>query len=276
MSDQGYSSLSEGCSKWPCKREPLVERDGYWHCSKCDGSYGAVQPASVAEPASAAPHRLDSWATECSEPATGADHLPATPRIELGDRFMEILRAIHSEVPDTFADSARLAFVHALKERAPASAADVPIDMILHCPACGMQHIDAPKSCTLHDCHLYGKCFAEYHGKPDRCDRWTNPPHRSHLCHGCGHIWRPADVPTNGVAAIKTKGKADSPSGAVPRLCGGMVAVPCAVQRDPSHPQYGWLFIPHADGQWVSAAKLADFSQRILDYWLAAASPSIK
>src|SRR5574340_600312 len=23
---------------------------------------------------------------------------------------------------------------------------------------------------------------------------WDNPPHRSHLCHGCGHIWRPADV----------------------------------------------------------------------------------
>lgn len=36
--------------------------------------------------------------------------------------------------------------------------------------------------------------------------------HRSHLCHGCGHIWRPADVPTNGVAAVKTKGKADSPT----------------------------------------------------------------
>ena len=42
------------------------------------------------------------------------------------------------------------------------------------------------------------------------------PAHRSHLCRpedgGCGHIWRPADVPTNGVAAVKTKGKADSPT----------------------------------------------------------------
>lgn len=39
------------------------------------------------------------------------------------------------------------------------------------------------------------------------------PSHRSHLCRpedgGCGHIWRPADVPTNGVAAVKTKGKRD-------------------------------------------------------------------
>jgi hypothetical protein len=65
-----------------------------------------------------------------------------------------------------------------------------PLDMILHCSACGLQHIDAPD---------------------ERTPGWKNEPHRSHLCHGCGHIWRPADEPTNGVAAIKTKGKADSP-----------------------------------------------------------------
>jgi hypothetical protein len=40
---------------------------------------------------------------------------------------------------------------------------------------------------------------------------WTNPPHRTHLCHSCGHKWRPADVATNGVAAVKTRGKDDSP-----------------------------------------------------------------
>ena len=70
----------------------------------------------------------------------------------------------------------------------------VPIDMVLHCPKCGLQHIDAPDERT--------------HG-------WRNEPHRSHLCHGCGHIWRPADVPTNGVAAVATKGKADSPIAAM-------------------------------------------------------------
>lgn len=64
-----------------------------------------------------------------------------------------------------------------------------PIDMILFCPACGKQHIDAPDERT-----------------PD----WTNPPHRSHLCHGCGFTWRPADVPTNGVERIKTRGKNDT------------------------------------------------------------------
>lgn len=64
-----------------------------------------------------------------------------------------------------------------------------PIDMVLHCTACGHQHIDTP---TASD------------------PGWTNPPHKSHLCSECGHIWRPADVTTNGVQALKTKGKNDS------------------------------------------------------------------
>ena len=84
-----------------------------------------------------------------------------------------------------------------------------PIDMILHCPKCGTQHIDAADdSCGPIKCQNKPQC-AEPCG--EWCG-WTNPPHRSHLCHGCGHIWRPADVPTNGVAEIKTKGKNDSPT----------------------------------------------------------------
>ena len=75
-----------------------------------------------------------------------------------------------------------------------------PIDMVLHCPKCGMQHIDKPES------PKHTNAINSLAGLPAR-GLWTNPPHRSHLCHGCGHIWRPADVPTNGVAAIKTKGK---------------------------------------------------------------------
>jgi len=63
-----------------------------------------------------------------------------------------------------------------------------PIPMVLHCPSCHAQHIDEPDERT-----------------PD----WTNPPHRSHLCHSCGTIWRPADVATVGVRAIQTRGKAD-------------------------------------------------------------------
>jgi hypothetical protein len=60
-----------------------------------------------------------------------------------------------------------------------------PVDMLLFCPRCNLQHVDAP------------------HGD------WTNPPHRSHECQGCHLVWRPADVPTNGVACIATEGKVD-------------------------------------------------------------------
>lgn len=59
-----------------------------------------------------------------------------------------------------------------------------PIDVVLFCPVCKTQHIDAPE--------------------PD--SGWTNPAHKSHLCHNCGFIWRPADVPTNGVTAATTRG----------------------------------------------------------------------
>ncbi len=69
-----------------------------------------------------------------------------------------------------------------------AAPADATIPMVLLCPACGHQHVDAPE--------------------PDK--GWTNPPHKSHLCAACGVVWRPADVPTTGVAAIATRGKADT------------------------------------------------------------------
>ena len=78
-----------------------------------------------------------------------------------------------------------------------------PIDMILYCPKCGLQHIDEDEGAHMIalDVLLYG-------------EPWRNPPHRSHLCKpgdgGCGHTWRPADIPTNGVAAIQTKGRNDS------------------------------------------------------------------
>lgn len=122
--------------------------------------------------------------------------------------------------PEDFRDVARGGWVHTVISGkrdspymvplyAPPQAAEpaAPIDMILHCPACGVQHIDAPEPSMLgFDAAMYGGNWP---------NRWTNPPHRSHLCHGCGHIWRPADVATNGVAAIKTKGKNDSPPAAL-------------------------------------------------------------
>ncbi len=70
-----------------------------------------------------------------------------------------------------------------------------PIDMMLNCPICRCPHIDAP----------------------DPASGWANPPHRSHLCARCGCVWRPADVATNGVAAVKARGTKDTyppPAGA--------------------------------------------------------------
>lgn len=61
-----------------------------------------------------------------------------------------------------------------------------PLPMVLYCPQCFAQHID------------------------EATETWANPPHRSHLCHNCGCIWRPADVPTVGVRAVATRGSADT------------------------------------------------------------------
>jgi hypothetical protein len=90
----------------------------------------------------------------------------------------------------------------AYRRAAPAAIeqAGAPIPMVLYCPKCHAQHIDAPEwEDDPHDIE---------HGQ---MRTWTNPPHRSHLCHACSHIWRPADVPTVGVRATETRGKADSP-----------------------------------------------------------------
>jgi len=116
-------------------------------------------------------------------------------------------------------------------------AAPEPIDMVLHCPACGLQHIDAPEDERIEPI---------YEG-PDVADEvvvgWDNPPHRSHLCHGCGHIWRPADVPTNGVAAIKTRGNADSEKPAAPETVHSPTfrklwdASPVTEQQTPAAPE---------------------------------------
>lgn len=63
--------------------------------------------------------------------------------------------------------------------------ATAPVDMLLYCPACLDQHIDAPKG------------------------DWTNPPHKTRQCQNpkCRHLWRPSDYPTNGVSKIKTSGQ---------------------------------------------------------------------
>jgi hypothetical protein len=90
------------------------------------------------------------------------------------------------------------------------SRASLPVPMILHCPFCRRQHVDAPSE----------------------AEGWTNPPHKSHLCSGCGCIWRPADVPTVGVERIATRGQRDTrpltaaDEAATPLLCDALAPGP--------------------------------------------------
>lgn len=86
-----------------------------------------------------------------------------------------------------------------------------PVDMLLFCPECGTQHIDEPEPAKFMPAALRDELVVGSRIRGElNPQRWTNPPHRSHLCHACKTIWRPADVPTNGVAAIATRGKADT------------------------------------------------------------------
>lgn len=51
-----------------------------------------------------------------------------------------------------------------------------PEPAILHCPECGVQHVDDGE--------------------------WATRVHRTHQCQACGHEWRPCEYPTFGVAGL--------------------------------------------------------------------------
>lgn len=107
----------------------------------------------------------------------------------------------HRDAYPTILDA--MGMVYEFKVILEKSTVEVPINMMLYCPNCGARHIDTPEAGR----ELWGNNFetpiVEVGG-------WTNPPHRSHLCSNCGTVWRPADVPTNGVLDIETKGKSDT------------------------------------------------------------------
>lgn len=65
------------------------------------------------------------------------------------------------------------------QDRRKASA--TPLPMLLFCPRCQKQHIDAPEPAT----------------------GWTNPPHATHTCQHCGLLWRPSNHNTEGVEFVK-------------------------------------------------------------------------
>ncbi len=146
--------------------------------------------------------------------------------------------------------------VTAPQDQQPGAAKVEPIDMVLHCPACGLQHIDAPEP----------ELGPSVDGSGDM-PIWSNPPHRSHLCHGCGHIWRPADVPTNGVAAVKTTGNADSP-----------IAARSGAQTVPSDAEIDALLDAPATFDWYIAddkrTRMRLYTRLVLARWGAPAAVS--
>jgi rubrerythrin len=79
-----------------------------------------------------------------------------------------------------------------------------PVDLLLYCPKCGEQHIDEARPDVCETCG-----FDIPGCKCGTFTAWLNPPHKSHRCEECNHVWRPADVPTNGVRELKTKGSRD-------------------------------------------------------------------
>mgnify|MGYP001619082560 CR=1 FL=1 len=96
-----------------------------------------------------------------------------------------------------------------------------PIDVVLFCPNCKTQHVDRPEPqvCVCGhrlsghelepDCTMCTHCVCG-----EFCVAWDNPPHKSHLCKpedgGCGTIFRPSDVPTNGIETPTTEGENDT------------------------------------------------------------------
>lgn len=89
-----------------------------------------------------------------------------------------------------------------------------PVDLLLYCPNCFEQHVDEAKPDVCENC---GAAEVE-HPKEGHDEQvggciaftaWLNPPHKSHRCNFCNHVWRPADVPTNGVIKLQSKGQRD-------------------------------------------------------------------
>jgi hypothetical protein len=111
----------------------------------------------------------------------------------------------------TWTHDSRVDCVGALKARL--ATAQSPVNLLLFCPQCGEQHIDEAKPDVCETC---GGSEDQFPRDPETfvcvCKvfiAWLNPPHKSHRCTSCNHVWRPADVPTNGVKEIKTNGERD-------------------------------------------------------------------
>jgi hypothetical protein len=104
---------------------------------------------------------------------------------------------------------------------------DLPINAVIMCPECEEQHVDAPDEQCEHTLQLYcsdrcvlakghdGKHLTSSDDIPESRRRWTNPPHAKHLCHGCGHLWKPFPFATFGVKCTGGEAHAGAVSGGI-------------------------------------------------------------
>lgn len=133
------------------------------------------------------------------------DHIWIEPADKNANVICDLIGRLHDrdsgETQLTEEDLANAAFIVA-----SCNNTGTPINMLLFCPQCGEQHIDEAKP---HVCETCGKSESE-------CicvtfEAWLNPPHKSHRCNNpaCNHVWRPADVATNGVKDLKSQGARD-------------------------------------------------------------------
>jgi hypothetical protein len=108
-------------------------------------------------------------------------------------------------IPDYEHETVRCQKCASPAEQPAADGREKPVDAVLWCPNCFEQHIDVADPMVCETCGLYGEneCIC------DVFNPWLNPPHKSHRCNFCNHVWRPMNHPTNGVVALEKTGERD-------------------------------------------------------------------
>jgi hypothetical protein len=95
---------------------------------------------------------------------------------------------------------------------------DTPVDMILFCPKCRLQHVDKADPDKCQDCghavtdhyaddrapEQTGICMANPVCACKKFNPWLNPVHKKHRCQNpaCNEVFKPANIPTNGVEEL--------------------------------------------------------------------------
>jgi hypothetical protein len=96
-------------------------------------------------------------------------------------------------------EKARDPYAGRVRKPPPESLNIMPTPMLLACPKCQMPHIDKSDPTKCKNCGGKHLNVSEASTCCDEPEPWTNPPHKTHRCEHCNHLWRPFDFPTYGV-----------------------------------------------------------------------------